>query len=253
MLLRICLVLAILAGLGVIGLSQFVLRPQIQQIVDTRDENDRKFKEADKNFKKTKKDLGDTQARLKTTESNLEETKTQLTASNVKADSEQKRANGLQTDLTKTRSDLKSASDELFRWKSVASGPEQVQELVDSLKSLRTTNDVIQEEKKMLVKKNGDLLRRIDSLTAATGPEDPPVPREVKGKVLVVDPKWDFVILDVGAKNNVPQSGILLVSRNGTLVAKLRVATVEENRSIANVLPGWKLGDILEGDVVVPY
>jgi hypothetical protein len=39
MLLRICLVLAIVAGLGIIGLSQFVLRPQIQEIVDKRDEN----------------------------------------------------------------------------------------------------------------------------------------------------------------------------------------------------------------------
>jgi hypothetical protein len=251
MLLRICLVLAILAGLGVIGLSHFVLRPQIQQIVDTRDENDRKFKDADKNLRSTKKVLGETQAKLKTTESTLDDTKAQLMAANAKATSEQNRANGLQTDLTKTKADLKSSSDELFRWKSVATGPEQVQELVDTLKSLRTTNDVIQEEKRMLVKKNSELDRRIKALTV--GVDDPLVPRTVKGKVLVVDPKWDFVILDVGAKQEVPESGVLLVSRNGTLVAKVRVAAVDETRSIANVMPGWKLGDIIEGDTVVPY
>jgi len=243
--------LAILAGLGVIGLSHFVLRPQIQQIVDTRDENDRKFKDADKNLRSTKKTLGETQAKLKTTESTLDDTKVQLTAANAKATSEQNRANGLQADLTKTKSDLKSSSDELFRWKSVATGPEQVQELVDTLKSVRMTNDVIQEEKRMLVKKNTELDRRLKSFTAEAG--DPLVPRTVKGKVLVVDPKWDFVILDVGAKQEVPESGVLLVSRNGTLVAKVRVASVDETRSIANVMPGWKLGDIIEGDTVVPY
>jgi len=251
MLLRICLVLAILAGLGVIGLSHFVLRPQIQQIVDTRDENKKQWDKSAADARKQKKEKEETQAKLKTTESNLEDTKAQLTAANAKANSEQNRANGLQTDLTKTKADLKTSSDELFRWKSVATGPEQVQELVDTLKSLRTTNDVIQEEKRMLVKKNAELDRRLKSFTS--GAEDPLVPRTVKGKVLVVDPKWDFVILDVGAKHEVPESGVLLVSRNGTLVAKVRVSTVDETRSIANVMPGWKLGDIVEGDTVVPY
>lgn len=251
MLLRICLVLAILAGLGVIGLSHFVLRPQIQTIVDTRDENDRKFKDADKNLRSTKKVLGETQVKLKTTESTLDDTKAQLTAANTKATSEQNRANGLQTDLTKTKSDLKTSGDELFRWKSVATGPEQVQELVESVKSLRTTNDVILEEKKMLVKKNAELDRRVKDLTG--GAEDPEVPKQVRGKILVVDPKWDFVVLNVGAKQEVPERGVLLVSRNGTLVAKVRVSAVDETRSIANVMPGWKLGDIVEGDTVVPY
>jgi hypothetical protein len=83
--------------------------------------------------------------------------------------------------------------------------------------------------------------------------EDPPVPREVRGKVLVVDPKWDFLVLDVGAKQEVPEKGVLLVSRNGELVAKVRVMNVQDQRSIANIMPGWKLKDVLEGDVVVPY
>jgi hypothetical protein len=29
--------------------------------------------------------------------------------------------------------------------------------------------------------------------------------------------------------------------------------TVEDQRSIANVMPGWKLKDIIEGDVVLAY
>lgn len=251
MLLRICLILAVLAGLGVIGLSQFVLRPQIQEIVDTRNENKKKWDDAERRFTKTKRELGETQVKLKSTENTLEETKGQLGAMTAKADSEQKRANGLQTQLTKSKADLKAAGDELFRWKSVAQGPEQVQELVASVKTLTGANEAFQAENTLFKDKIKRLEQRIKDLVGVA--EDPPVPHEVKGKVLVVDPKWDFVILDVGAKNNVPQNGILLVSRKGTLVAKLRVASVEDNRSVANVLPGWKLGEIVEGDEVLAY
>jgi len=251
MLLRICLVLAILAGLGVISLSQFVLKPQIQEIVDARNDYHKKFDDTTRTLTKTKKDLGETQAKLKTTESNLADTKSQLAATTARADSEQKRANGLQTDLTKTKADLKTAKDELFRWTSVAQGPEQVRDLVSNVKTLTTANEALKEENTLFKNNIKRLEVRIAELTG--GSDDVILPRDVKGKVVVVDPKWDFVVLDIGTKNNVAQNGLLLVSRNGTLVAKLRVANVEDNRSIANVLPGWKLGDIVEGDVVVSY
>jgi len=251
MLLRICLILAIVAGLGVIGLSQFVLRPQIQEIVDKRDENKKGWDGAEDRFKKTKKELGETQSKLKTTQSNLEETKIQLTAVTARADSEQKRANGLQTDLTKAKGDLKTAGDELFRWKAVAQGPEQVQELVSNLKTATTANEALKEESSVFRKQATEFKRRLDEMLG--GAEDPVLPKDLKGRVVVVDPKWDFVVLDVGSKNQLLQNGVLLVSRNGTLVAKVRVSSVEENRAIANVLPGWKLGDILEGDTVFPY
>lgn len=252
MLLRICLVLAILAGLGVIGLSQFVLRPQIQEIVDTRDTNKREWDKAAADARKQKKEKEETQAKLKVTESHLEETKGQLTAMTAKANSEQTRANNLQTELTKTKGDLKTASDELFRWKSVAQGPEQVQELVNNVKTLTSANEAFRAENLLFKKRSEDLQTRLDQVLGKNI-DEPVVPHEVKGKVLVVDPKWDFIILDVGTRDKVPENGVLLVSRNGTLVAKVRVASVEEIRSVANVLPGWKLGDIIEGDVVLAY
>ena len=43
----------------------------------------------------------------------------------------------------------------------------------------------------------------------------------------------------------------MLVSRDGKLVAKIRVTTVEPGRSVANVLPEWKQAEVMEGDVVL--
>ena len=78
------------------------------------------------------------------------------------------------------------------------------------------------------------------------------LPADLKGQVVVVDPKWDFVVLDIGDEQGVLQDGEMLVSRNGKLVAKVIVRTVEKDRSIANIVPGWKLGEVFEGDQVTP-
>ena len=73
-----------------------------------------------------------------------------------------------------------------------------------------------------------------------------------KGKVLITDPKWNFVVLDVGEDKGMKGGGELLVNRNGKLVGKVVVRTVQKDRSIANVLPGWELGEVMEGDQVIP-
>jgi hypothetical protein len=59
-------------------------------------------------------------------------------------------------------------------------------------------------------------------------------------------------VLSVGQDQGVLESGELLVNRNGKLVAKVVVRSVQKDRSIANVLPGWQLGEIIEWDMVIP-
>ena len=75
---------------------------------------------------------------------------------------------------------------------------------------------------------------------------------DLTGKVVEVDPKWDFVVLDIGDEQGAVQSGEMLVSREGKLVAKVVITRVEKDRSIANIMPGWKLGELIEGDKVTP-
>ena len=43
----------------------------------------------------------------------------------------------------------------------------------------------------------------------------------------------------------------MLVNRNGKLVAKIRIKSVTDDRSIANVLVGWKFDEVREGDQVI--
>lgn len=251
MLLRICLILAILTGVGVIGVSQFMLKPQIEEIITTRDHNKTEWDKSKSELAKTKTTLKNTSEKLAKTETTLEETKGQLTATTAKFESEQKRANGLQDGLNKSNSELKAAKDQLFTYESTGVKPEEIRGLVASVKSFTVENQALKAESQMLVRKVNQQEITIKNLTGNN--EDPLLPRDIRGKVVVVDPKWDFLVLDIGAKNSLVQNGVLLVSRNGELVAKVRVMEVQENRSIANIMPGWKIKDVTEGDLVLPY
>ena len=251
MLLRVCLILAIVAGLGVIGVSQFMLRPQIEEIIKVRDDNKAGWDKTQTELTKTKKTLKDTSEKLATTEKNLDETKGQLASTTSKFEAEQKKSAGLAQNIEKLRADLKSASDDLAAWTNLGLRVEQVKSVIDELKNAKTEIEVVKEENKLF---RQDIKKKDTELAALRGKDlDPFVPRDVRGKVLVVDPKWDFLVLDVGTKVGVPEKGVLLVSRNGELVAKVRVMTVEDQRSIANIMPGWKIKDIVEGDVVLAY
>ncbi len=83
------------------------------------------------------------------------------------------------------------------------------------------------------------------------GPFTPP-PLALRGHVLSVDPKWKFVVLDLGQAQKTKPTWKLLVSRGGQLVAKVEIVAVEGERSVANIIPGWQFGEIREGDVVLP-
>jgi hypothetical protein len=78
-----------------------------------------------------------------------------------------------------------------------------------------------------------------------------PLPAGTKGNVVAVDPKWNFVVLDLCATNKMLEGGVLMVHRNSKLVGKVRISEVLENRSIASLMPGWRLADIEEGDQVI--
>src|SRR2546422_101786 len=140
MLLRICLILTILAGAGVIAVSHFQVRPHVQEIIDQREKN--------------AKDRDNEKRQKETAQKQLKETKAEL-----------------------------------------------------------------------------DQLRNPD--------EDPPMPVGLKGRVLIVDPKWSFVVLDVGEKQGAVKNGVLMISRKTKLVAKVRIMSLQPERSIANILPGW--------------
>lgn len=250
MLLRISLIVAILAGLGAGVVSYFEVSDKIPALVKQRDdEKTAKVAELAAHAK-TKTELGKTKSDLAQTQSELAETKTARDKALARADAQTKRGDELSVKLTKVSQEREEAQNELASFKSIGLTPEQILKINSNLKDAQAEIEAVNGEKKVLQR---NLVRMQTRLNKYEGTNAFVVLRaNLSGKILVVDPKWDFVVLDIGEDQGVLPEGELLVSRSGKLVAKVIVRSVQKDRCIANVVPGWKIGEPVEGDVVSP-
>jgi Tfp pilus assembly protein PilE len=250
MLMRICLIVAIIAGLAVGGLNFVKVKEKITTLQSNLAEQTRLHQEFEGKYKTTKKDLDKRTAELKQTKTELEA----MTAAKEKADSDlaeqTKRADKLTADLNKTRQERDSAQADLAAYKATGRTPQQILGMNKEYKALQDNLAVSDTENKILLQK----LKKVENeLAIYVTPEKPVyLPASLKGKVLVADPKWNFVVLNIGEDQGVLDHGELLVNRDGRLVAKVIVRSVQKDRSIANVMPGWELGEVMEGDQVIP-
>lgn len=250
MLIRISLIVAIIAGLAVGALNFVKVKEKITTLVSERDTEKSAKETAQRDLSKTKKELDTTKTDLKKTQDDLAATtdaKDKALAAEAKAT---QRANQVSEELAKTKTELGDAQATVARFGASGLNPEQVVSLAKDFKEAQAALAGAQDENKLLAKK----ISKLEFDLARYEGKIPVVylPQALKGKVLVTDPKWDFVVLDVGENQGVLKDGELLVNRDGKLVAKVIVRSIEKDRSIANVMPGWKLGEVLEGDQVIP-
>jgi len=75
----------------------------------------------------------------------------------------------------------------------------------------------------------------------------------LEGKVVAVNPSWNFVVLNVGDRQGIVMNSTLVVKRGGNSVARLRVTSVEPATSIADIVPGTvpKGTYVQPGDVAI--
>lgn len=250
MLLRICLIIAILAGAGVIAISQLQVRPHIEGIIAEREQQRDRGNKLDVALKDKSKKLADTENVLTTTKRTLEDTQGQLTVANGKIEEQGRRVNTLQENLDKAQNELNSSKQKLAQWEVLPITPDQVKGLIKSEKELKLANEVLESEKKILQREYKVTKAELDRYKQGSEAVVE-LPAGLKGKILVVDPKWNFVVLDFGAKEGALPNGVMMVSRDSKLVAKIKISSVEQERCIANIMPGWKLTDVMEGDLVI--
>lgn len=250
MLLRIFLILAIIAGLGSGGVAYYEWSTQIPQLSQQRDNEKSAKNLALTQLANTNKILVKTKADLDQTRVELADTKSDLAKTTARADAQEKRADDLQDKFTKSQADLQDTQNKLAEYKSSGLTPDEVVKLNKNLIDAERQIAGITGERDLWHRKyvttEAELEKFIGPIPYVLLPSD------LKGTVMVVDPKWDFVVLNIGEKDGAVPQGEMLVSRNGRLVAKVVLTSVEKDRSIANIVPGWKLGDVIEGDVVTP-
>lgn len=250
MLLRISLIVAILAGLGAGVVSYLEVSDKIPALVTQRDTEHKAKVDEIAAHNKTKTELAKTKSELAQTQSELADTKADRDKQLARAETQTKRADELNDKLAKATQERDDAQNSLAAYKATELTPDQIFKLSKNLKDARAEIEVVNAEKVVLMHTIG---RLTNELAKYVGPDNVVKLRaDLRGKILVVDPKWDFVVLNVGEDQGVISEGELLVSRQGKLVGKVIIRSVEKDRSIANLVPGWKLGEMIEGDEVCP-
>jgi Tfp pilus assembly protein PilE len=250
MLVRISLIVALLAGIAVGVLNFIYVKEKITTLQTHLKEQTDRADKAEKERDQTKRELAKTQTELKQTQVTLKTTTEERDTALANAAAQQKRADGLATDLAKTKQERDDAQAEVASYRATGMKPD---EIINANKTIHGLQDALagsQDENHLIGKKLAKVQSELDFIK---NPErHVELPSNLKGKVLVSDPKWQFVVLNVGEDQGVKAHGELLINRDGKLVAKVRVTSMQRDRCVANVEPGWQLGEILEGDQVIP-
>ncbi len=250
MLTRISLIVAIVAGLAVAGVNFVKVKEVITTLIAERDSEKGQKEAAQTELASTKRDLAVTKQTLDSTKTELADTQDQRDKAVTEKENETKHAAKLAEDLAKAVLERNDAQDMVARWNVLGVTPDQVKVLLAELKEVKIERTALQETNQLHLAKINTLKNRLAKYEDENYHVE--LPESLHGKVLVADPKWDFVVLDFGEKQGALEDGVLLVNRNGRLVAKVQIQSVQPDRCIANVLPNWKLGDVMEGDLVIP-
>ncbi len=249
MLTRISLIVVILAGIGALVFGQMQVQQKIKETIDARNTFHQNWKRDEARANKAEKDLDAAQEEIK--QKDIE-----LAAAREAIGAKDQEITLLNAELTRTRDELRIARADrdraqarVVQYELTGLEPDEVKEVIarlkKSLEDIKGLEVVIFDKNREI-----DVLKvRISDLIG----DDAPVilPAGLKGKVMTVDPKWDFVVINLGKNDGLLMNGQMLVARNGKLLAKVRIVNVMDDRAIANVVSGWKLDEILEGDTVL--
>ena len=247
--LKSCLILVIVLAIAALGTGHLKVKEKIDRLNTDLEAAERAEQQARAAQAIAENKAKELEAEKEKLEGNLAEVQSLLDDQTRIAQQQRTRAEELESDLRNTTIERNEAQQKLAQWNALG---------IDIQAAQSMKNDLVAAREEILAGKaeRTILLRQIEQikydLSKYEGPDIEVVMREgLKGSVVAVDDEWDFVVVSVGEKDGARQSGKLMVSREGKLVGKVQITSLDESQSIANILPNWKQGDIQVGDTVL--
>ncbi len=249
--LRLILFLVIIASAGVITVGEIKLKPLLEEMKDKEKKVTEDLgKEKDKSGKLTA-ELTDTKSKRDALQNDLDNSKKAEADAMKAAEDERKKAAAAAqaTALAKQETEaVKKSKEEYFALEKDGLTPPVIRRINTDLPKATNELSTLKAEQRVLMTQH---VKAVGELQSFLNPKGAVALPSLSGKVSAVDPKWDFVILDIGANHGLLKNGELTVSREGKLIARVKVARVETDYAIANVMPGFKKSEIKEGDAVL--
>jgi flagellar biosynthesis chaperone FliJ len=240
--------LTILVCIATAGLG-FVSGVKVKELKADRDNAYSERDEARKNEQAANNALDRMRDEKEEMDARLSQLTLELGTANADLKSQIQRAQNLErqlNDVTRSRNDYER---QLSLWDAIGLSIDDAKTLRDDLREAENEIDILREEgaalaRRVTVLDNKLKLYELDDYEVKLSPT-------ISGRVTAIDPKYHFVILNVGRDQDLLEQGKLSISRNGELVAKARVTSVRESTAVANILPGWSIENVREGDMVM--
>jgi len=241
---KISLVIAIVVTLLTAGLA-FVTKTKVDDLQGS--------------LKTTKNNLTSTQSKLSHTESDLKERteslatmtkdrddkQQQLTAANAERDEQKKKADDIASQMADKDKQVADAKSQLETIQKQFEGVDPAQlganvkkaqedlakattDLAEKDQIINTLRSQVGESTRQVETANNQLKRYRDNIAL----------NSFTGRIVAVNPGWNFVVLDVGDKQGATVNTPLIVVRNGQNIGKVKITSVEPSTSIADVVPG---------------
>jgi len=181
-----------------------------------------KLAEAENRAAKAETELAQTQKEKVDLQAKLDENKKEIASLQTRVPDVEKNANASATD-------------------SPAAAAAPAADLQSQVDDLRRQLDSAEKEKAFLSEKLQDMQERADQpkegkkrreAIRETGPRR----TGLRGTILAVNQAYNFVVLNLGARHGVESNAEMLVLRDGALVGKIRISSVEPATAIGDII-----------------
>lgn len=252
MLYKIVMILALGVAVTAGVFNEIKVNAHIQEELRLDQEADDKKAEEEKAFNDANDALKDFQSQRRDGEDNLARAKAldaEKAQEVVQTQGAEQAARG-SMNAAETERDETRESDEAFVRLTMDVGDlAEIKRILVKLPDVETELSTAKAERTLVTKDNK---RMRDQIVKLAPPEKKPLmPHGLRGKIVSVDQKYQYVVLDIGTHHGVLPKGELMISREGALLGKVKVTRVEDEYSIANVLQDWKADEPSEGDAVI--
>ena len=228
-------------GLRAAAVLATTARDDIQQ---RRDAEQKQLKDHEAAAKIATSKLADNEGRVAKAEADLVQMQTE------KSDLQNK-LQAAQADVTRLQSEVEQAGGAK---PSDNPGAPSVQELQAQLDEARRQLEGAERENALLVEKmRGGTQERVAPVEEERKRRVTATRPGVRGTVLAVNQAYNFVVLNLGGRQGVEPNTEMLVLRDGALIGKLRVSSVEPSTAIGDIISGSLARgvQVQPGDIVV--
>jgi len=188
----------------------------------------------------------------KSAKDDLVEAKAKNQELSLSADKLSKDLESAKSDLESTNSKLKISSEKLAAYEEGLKG-KKPDELFQEINDLSEKVKVSESEQKMLASAREKTEAELKKLREQVEMSKPGGTKSISlsGRILAVNPTWNFVILDLGKNDQVVEGLTMVIYRGEKMIGKIKTVTVDAQTSVADVMPGTPATAIEVGDQVV--